>query len=105
VSIDTIDEEQRNALRRIYREIEGDPVQIYRKADGTAVPIDNLIKPRIGLPESIKPVEASPVAREALEMLLNRHVFVVVFRRNSDIPRTPPEIPEDPDSLPDFAKP
>ncbi len=74
MSIDTIDKEQRNVLRRIYREIEGRPADAWRSTDR--------------LPSSTKPLEASPVAREALERLLAGREFTVVLK-----------------SLPDFAQP
>jgi hypothetical protein len=81
VSIDTIDKEQRNVLRRIYREIEGRRADAWRSTDRLPSSTD-------GAPSSTKPLEASPVAREALERLLAGREFTVVLK-----------------SLPDFAQP
>ena len=81
MSIDTINKEQRNVLRRIYREIEGRPADAWRSTDRLPSSTD-------GTPSSTKPLEASPVAREALERLLAGREFTVVLK-----------------SLPDFAQP
>ena len=117
MSIDTIDEEQRNVLRRIYREIEGRPADAQQASggrladaeqvpgrrladawqstnglpsstDGTPSSTDGLPRSTDRLPSSTKPLEASPVAREALERLLAGREFTVVLK-----------------SLPDFAQP
>lgn len=70
--IGTVDLPARADLRRIYRDIESEPVRI--------------VPPPHRKPVT-KPVESSPVARQALEKLLERQEFTVKLR-----------------SLPDFAE-